>query len=187
VFTAATASAAFPFVFAPVQVDARGPCVDGGIVNNTPIKEAIDANPEVDVVYVIAADPANMEIPPAGAAKLGGIHLGLRLAEMLIDERLVRDLAEAKAVNGWLDVLDRLQRENKIDAATRGEIIKGLYPRRRPDTFRKVAIIEIRPEKALEGTAFSAFFKAALRRSYIEDGWSAAERACADRDRRGVS
>jgi len=35
---AATASAGLPIVFAPVTVDGLGPCIDGGTVNNTPMK-----------------------------------------------------------------------------------------------------------------------------------------------------
>jgi predicted acylesterase/phospholipase RssA len=61
IFQAAAASAAFPFAFEPVALQDVGPCVDGGVVNNTPIGEAIDQDPEIDIVYVIAADPAHTD------------------------------------------------------------------------------------------------------------------------------
>src|SRR5215468_7216957 len=57
VFDAATASSAFPLLFAPVEVADIGPCIDGGAVNNTPIKWALETpmGPLVDAVVVIAS------------------------------------------------------------------------------------------------------------------------------------
>ena len=74
-FQAAAASAAFPFAFEPVTLQEVGPCVDGGIVNNTPIGEAIDQDPEAGIVYVISADPADMLLKQSDAAALGGLDL----------------------------------------------------------------------------------------------------------------
>src|SRR5205823_4073602 len=49
VFTAATASAAFPGIFTPVDVPGLGPCVDGGLVDGTPLREARAFNLETKV------------------------------------------------------------------------------------------------------------------------------------------
>jgi NTE family protein len=178
IFEAATASAALPFVFAPVDVRGVGPCVDGGVVNNTAIKEAIDEDLEIGSVYVIVAHPPGMRIPVPEAAGLGGVSLGMRLVEMLIEERLVRDIREAQAVNAWLDALDGLERTSRIDAATRDEIIGALYPGRDARSLRKLDIVEIRPAQALEGSSFSGFFSAGTRRAYVDEGFEAARRAC---------
>jgi predicted acylesterase/phospholipase RssA len=174
IFAAAAASAAFPFAFEPVTLDGLGPCVDGGMVNNTPISEAIDQDPEIDAVYVIAADPADLKMSAEQASKLGGLGLVGRLAEMLIDERLTRDLAEARLVNDWLATLARLEASGELTRAARDEVIRGLYPIRDPRAFRHVHIVEIRPGRALEGNAFEAFFRPGLRRDYVEAGREAA-------------
>src|SRR5436190_1517846 len=50
--TAVTASAAFPLLFSPVDVDPVGPCVDGGAVNNAPVSYGLDS-PEVTRVIVV--------------------------------------------------------------------------------------------------------------------------------------
>ena len=175
VFEAAAASAAFPFAFGPVTLADVGPCVDGGVVNNTPIGEAIDQDPGIDVVYVVAAEPADMCLGPRRAAALGGSDLLLRLVEMLIDERLTRDLAEARAVNGWVATLARLEASGALAPGARDEVIRGLYPRRDPRAFRQVDVVEIRPREPLEGSSFAAFFRPGLRRRYLEAGRAAAQ------------
>ena len=177
IFQAAAASAAFPFAFGPVTLADVGPCVDGGIVNNTPIGEAIDQDPRIDVVYVIAGDPPNMSITAKAAAALGGTDLVLRLVEMLIDERLTRDLAEARAVNAWVDALTRLEAKGDLASGVRDEVVRGLYPKRNPRAFRRVDLVEIRPGEPLEGNSFEAFFRPGLRHRYVEAGRAAAAAA----------
>jgi len=177
VFHAAAASAAFPFAFEPVAVHGVGPCVDGGVVNNTPIGEAIDQDPEIDVVYVISADPAGMLLKQKDAWKLGGFDLVARLVEMLIDERLTRDLAEARAVNAWVGTLKRLVATGGLTPAARDEVVHGLYPNREPAAFRHIEIVEIRPEQQLKGNPFKGFFCGDLRRDYVEQGRAAARAA----------
>ncbi len=185
-FQAAVASAAFPYAFKPVVLERLGPCIDGGVVNNTPIKEAIERDPDVATVYVIAADPEDVSIPEARAADLGGLGLLTRLIEMLINERLVRDLSEARAVNAWLGTLDRLVARRELTPAARAEVVEGLYGRD-AGTFRRLALVEIRPERPLEGGSFSGFFRPDLRRAYLRAGWAAAEKACAARAKTGAT
>ncbi len=175
-FRAAAASAAFPYAFEAVDLDGLGPCIDGGVVNNTPIKHAIDAFPDVGRVYVIVADPPDMHVDPARAARLGGLSLGLRIIEMLIDQRLVRDLAEARAVNAWLEKLDDLERRAEMTVVARREIVRALYDRD-PAAVRRLELVEIRPEKELPGNPFSGFISRQLRVAYLEAGRRAAESA----------
>ncbi len=177
---AAVASASFPFAFKPVEVDGLGPCVDGGVVNNTPIGEAIERDPGIATVYVVAAEPADVSLPNPRAARLHGVHLGARIVEMVVNERLVRDLAEARAVNAWLDTLDRLEASGELSPAARRDVIEGLYHRDAAD-FRRLEIVEIRPKTPLEGSAFDGFFRPALRRAYLRAGWAAARESCGAR------
>src|SRR5262249_11302790 len=94
VFTAAVASAALPLVFAPVEIDGVGPCVDGGAVNNTPMKWALDGpiGDAIDAVVVVSTAVEQRTAAPdlAGLSLLAG-----HLANMLVEERLYRDLREA--------------------------------------------------------------------------------------------
>lgn len=180
IFQAAVASAAFPYAFKPVALEGLGPCVDGGIVNNTPIKEAIDGQADVGTVYVIVADAADAAMTAERAGDLHGVGLLTRLVEMLISERLVRDLAEASAVNRWLRTLDDLVRRRELTVAARANVIEGLYGRD-AKTFRPLELVEIRPASPLEGGSFSGFFRADLRRAYLRSGWEAAHRACSAR------
>ncbi len=178
VFRAAAASAAFPFAFEPVDVDGLGPCVDGGLVNNTPVGEAIAAHEEIGTVYVIVAEPADLSIPAERAARLGGVPLGMRLVELVVNERLVRDLAEARGVNRWIEVLDRLEAAGELGRAARRRIVEGLFPDRDAASFRRIELVEIRPGRPLEGGAFGGFFRRELRRAWLRAGWEAARAAC---------
>lgn len=175
---AAVASAAFPFAFAPVDLDGLGPCVDGGLVNNTPVGDAVAAHEDVGTVYVIVAEPADLSLSPADATRLGGLPLGVRLVDLVVNERLVRDLAEARAVNRWLDVLDRLEASGELGRGARRRIVEGMFPGRDAGSYRQLALVEIRPPRALEGGAFAGFVSRRLRCTWLRAGWEAARAAC---------
>ncbi len=181
-FQAAVASAAFPYAFKPVALEGLGPCVDGGVVNNTPVKNAIERHPDVKAVYVVIADPADVSLTDAAAEDLGALRLLARLVDMLIHERLVRDIAEARAVNRWLATLDGLVARRTLTPPARAEIIEALYGGDAA-TFRQLEVVEIRPERPLEGGSFSGFFRPDLRRAYLKAGWEAARTACSARRR----
>jgi hypothetical protein len=166
VFIAAVASAAFPLVFAPVEIDGIGLCVDGGAVNNTPMKWALDGplGAEIDAVVVVSTSVEQRTAAPdvSGLGSLAG-----HLAGMLIEERLYRDLREAAQINAGLTALDRMVLDGKLTPALLREIkqVLGLADRRAVD------IILIRPETELPGNAFAGFFDAGLRCAYLDIGY----------------
>jgi NTE family protein len=165
VFEAATASAAFPIVFAPVEVAGVGPCVDGGTVNNTPMKWALDGpiGAEVDAIVVVATSVEQRAEPP----ELGGVGLVGHLADMLIEERLYRDLREAEQVNDALRELDALVEQGVLDGAQLVRVKRALgWARRRP-----VPVIQIRPSAALAGNAFAGFFHQDIRSEHLDAGF----------------
>jgi NTE family protein len=96
---AALASAALPILFEPVELPDVGPSIDGGIVNNTPISHAIDAG--IDRVIVITGNPLEAENRRA----FRFLDLVGQAADIAVNERLFRDLLQARKVN---DKLDRL-------------------------------------------------------------------------------
>jgi NTE family protein len=166
VFTAAVASAALPLVFSPVEIDGLGPCVDGGAVNNTPMKWALDGplGAQIDAVVVVSTSVEHRTATPdvSGLGPLAG-----HLVDMLIEERLYRDLRETAETNAGLTALDQMVASGKLTPALLGEIkqVLGLADRRAID------IVCIRPTNQLRGNAFAGFFDAGLRREYLEVGY----------------
>lgn len=157
----ALASAAFPVLFAPVTVPGVGPCIDGGAVNNTPIGLALD---ESSVSRVVVVSPEPLRITPP--EPLAGLNLLGHIAEILINERIFRDLHTAESVNGYLEKLDALGAEGV--SADVIERVKGVLG------WRPLEIVQIRPEKTLPGNAFEAFGSHELRQEYVDAGRAAA-------------
>lgn len=165
VFRAACASSAFPVAFQPVDIPIQGksvPCFDGGLVDNAPVKLAVD-DPFVSRVFVVVPYPPVYQPPP----RLQGGALLIHLAEIVIQERLYRDLREAHATNEALGRLEALVPDPRARAA----ILDALGWRGR----RRIEIVEIRPNETLPGGAFDGLFRPSLRETYIEAGAEAAE------------
>jgi NTE family protein len=165
VFAAATASSAFPFLFEPVELDDIGPCVDGGAVNNTPVKWALEGTlgASLDAIVVVST---MVELRTAPPAELHGLAYAGHLATMLIGERLYRDLHEAEQVNTQLASLLALVDSGVIDEAQLASVLAALdWSGRRP-----VKVVQIRPQAELPGSSFSGFVEPALRREYVAAG-----------------
>ena len=158
---AAVASAAFPGLFAPVAVPGVGPCVDGGAVNNTPVGLALEDS-SVSRVVVVSPEPSCITPPEP----LSGLNLLGHIAEILINERIFRDLHTAESVNGYLARLDALSAAGVPPDVI--ERVKGVFG------WRPLEIVPIRPERALTGNAFEAFGSHDLRLEYIDAGRNAA-------------
>jgi predicted acylesterase/phospholipase RssA len=177
------ASAAIPLLFAPVVLRETGATWDGGIVNNTPLGWALKADPEIDHLVVVTPEPlvdtpaavtrANGQPLPelASDAHYGRFAIG-RLVNIVIEERLNRDLHEARSFN---DDIQRL-----VDLGVSAETLRSKLQ------WRRLEIIEARPAKPLEGGFLSGFFSPERRARYIELGRDAAKLAlasyCARRD-----
>jgi NTE family protein len=157
VITAACASASFPFVFAPTEVPGLGRCIDGGAVNNTPIGWAIDdaLGRTLDAVLVIAPVVEHL-VTPRG--ELHGAELLGHLIDMLINERLYRDLREGEQRNAALRALAALPAQSAILDALGWT---GARP---------IDLIQIRPLEPLPGSAFSAFRDRDQRAAYLDAG-----------------
>ncbi len=170
VFVAAAASAALPGGYAPVSMELGGRtvrCLDGGIVDDAPLGHAVQGAPEIARVLVLAPYPRVRTEP----AELHGLALASHVFDMLIEERLVRDLRRTAHVNRVLTQLPTLV----ADAHERAALVEALgWTGRRP-----VQIVEIRPDASLPGNAFSGFTSLELRRQYVQAGIEAARRALA--------
>lgn len=161
-FETALGSAAFPGMFAPVDVRGIGLCIDGGAVNNTPIRRAL-GDGTVERVIVVTAQPL---LVPAQGQGLSGLDLVSHFAQILVNERLYRDLRDAESVNHHLAELDALTM-----AGVSPEVIakvKAIFG------WKPLELVQIRPPDALPGSAFRAFSNESLRREYILAGREAA-------------
>jgi NTE family protein len=156
------ASCAFPILFAPVKVPGIGPCIDGGAVNNSPIGIAMEAGAE----RVILIAPTAAALSPHGAAT--GIDLVSQLAEILIGERLYRDVRQTAATNHVLTELDQMVASGQL-TETQRTAVKEL-----PGWKRRVELISIRPTTPLRGNVFSGLVDAKLRAEYVAAGRAAA-------------
>lgn len=152
---AATASATFPGLFIPEVVDGV-PCVDGGAVNNAPISYAIEDH---SIERVIVVSPQPPQPPPP--TTLGGFDLLGHLVDILINERLHRDLQLAHRINHRLDQLEIEMMD--LPEAKRQAILRALG-------WRRLEVIEIRPLQALPGNALTGFWDKDARNSYHEAG-----------------
>ncbi len=93
VFRATTASAAFPLLFAPVDLPGLGPCVDGGMVNNAPIRLAQleGLGPALNTILVVSPLPV---FEPRDHMYQGR-RLASHVIDMLFAERLHHDVRQA--------------------------------------------------------------------------------------------
>lgn len=180
VFEAAVATCAFPGVFAPAMVATNdvGPCFDGGVVNNNPVDSALDNGDDttIDTVIVIEPTPAYL---PGPRPPLRGPKLISQLVDMLINERLYRDLRKAKAINASLVRLEQLAQKKGWSAADLEDIKAEIGWGGR----RVINVIQIRPTAPLVGDAFSGFFEPSDIEQYIKAG---TQRANEELDRVGI-
>lgn len=162
IFEATTAACAFPGLFSPVEIEGLGPCADGGAVNNAPIKYAL-SDAVVDDIIIVVPFPAVMSQPES----LQGLKLINHMVEILINERLYRDLKEAEVVNNEVRKLDKLVTSGIIDAAqlTAVKELLGIRP---------VQITQVRPSEPFKNSAFSGFFSKTDRTQLVEAGRKAA-------------
>lgn len=161
---AALASSAFPLLFTPVTLPDAGPSIDGGAVNNTPISWALSAGAER--VIVVTGNPLQSRPEP----ELRGAELIGKEIDITINERLFRDLRQARRVNQKLDALTQVLSELSLDDQARARVLGTLG-------WKPLEIVEVRPPESLRGSAFSGLSDAALRDEYIRIGREAARRA----------
>ncbi len=165
VFHATTAACAFPGVYAPVNIEGLGPCVDGGSVNNAPIAYGLSEG-DVNRIIMPVPFPALMDTSMA----LEGLSLANHMIEILINERLYRDLKEAEVINGDVARLEKMV-ESGILSSSQAKAVRDAL------RIHTVQIMEIRPEVPTPGSSFSGFFSKNERLQLIEAGRRAARAA----------
>lgn len=170
VFLTVAASAALPGAYAPVSIELDGRTVrglDGGLVDDTPLGHALKGAPSIARAFVIVPYPRVRTEPPV----LHGLGLGSHVLDVVLQERLVRDLRRVAYINRVLAQLPSLV----TDAAQRAALLEALGW----SGMRPVQVVEIRPDKDLPGNSFSGLASLELRQQYVQAGVDAARRALA--------
>jgi predicted acylesterase/phospholipase RssA len=145
-------SSTIPGVFPPARYGDQGQFWDGGVVNNTPIGNALKKDQSIDHIIVVTNDSTRVD--PADK-EYGRLALP-RLLEMIIEERLSRDLYEARSFNDELKALRRAGFDlGAIQATVKWKLLQFL---------------EIRPRRDVEGDLVSGFFSSSEREHSIELG-----------------
>jgi len=136
ILEAIRASVSIPVLFEPVKICGKR-CVDGGVINVTPLKMAFRALAEFDrptrsrdTIYVILASPPALE---RTKDLNSGISIAKRTLSMLVNEVYRTDLTHALAIN------EVIGREEVLRRIT-GEEIDSLFP-----DYRYANVVLIRP------------------------------------------
>ena len=161
----ALASATIPGLFSPTELPEVGPCYDGGLSNNAPIRYALEGGSAVDTVYVVVAHPAG-PLTEDDSEPLHGVALASRLVELLINERFYRDLREASQRNASVLALENLVTAGQLSAGGLASVRRALGW----EDVRPIRVVTIRPQATLQGDALAGFLDADLRAAYIEEG-----------------
>lgn len=145
-------SSTIPGVFPPASYADQGQFWDGGVVNNTPIGNALKKDRSIDHIIVVTGDSTRVD----PADKEYGPFALPRLLEIVIEERLSRDLYEARSFNDELKALHRAGFDlDKLHATVKWKLLQFL---------------EIRPSRDVEGDLVSGFFSRREREHSIEVG-----------------
>jgi predicted acylesterase/phospholipase RssA len=171
VYAAVAASAALPFLYAPVSLRLGGRAIqglDGGLVNDAPLGLGLSGAHDISRVFVVVPFPRVQ----SERADLHGRALASHIFDMLVQERLFRDLDAVARANRLLEQLPTLIRDPAQLAAVQASL--G-WAGRRP-----VRVVEIRPPAALPGDTFSGFWSRELREEYVREGVAAAEGVVAE-------
>lgn len=148
------ASTSIPVYFKPVDADGER-FVDGGVRNVTPLNTAFDALAELeaaqpggddpDTIYVILASPLAVSQVDSDKELNGGIGIGKRSLELLVNEVYANDLQLALTVNEAVRYYDRLK--------TDGVTLPEGFPF---EGCRYVNLVVVQPERLyLDGLEFN--------------------------------
>jgi len=156
------ASAAVPFSFPPVELGGKHH-VDGGVLDNSPLGTAFEAEPPPEEIYVVYASPSKLDTEEFHATSLSfkpnaQTYL-VRSIEILLNEIDLNDVAGARQLNilkkHWEKIKHLLPKDN--------ESVKEINTVL--DLIRYAPIIECRPERLIikDGLNFSP---AQIRENY---------------------
>lgn len=150
--SAIMASTAIPGVFPPVRVE-DALCVDGGVVQNTPLKPAIAMGAtEFHVVYL---NPNPRMIPLQGEPNT--LDTLMRVYFLMLAAKLEEDISTAQWINEGIAVLERYAASGEMNASGAAKVTRvASQILSEADGYRKLTIHRYIPHKSIGGR-FSFF------------------------------
>lgn len=131
------ASSAIPGVFPPVLVGGEL-CVDGGVVQNTPLKPAIQLGAtELHVIYL---NPDPRVIPLQGQPST--IDTLIRMYFVMLGARMEEDIKTAQWINDGLNVVERYTDSSRFDDSAPAKLarVASQILAKPHGTYRKLAV-----------------------------------------------
>ncbi len=172
------ASSSFPFVFPPIPIeDADGTeslYGDGGLMDCAPIGRAISLDPEIDTVLV-SLGPTILDEADKLEASLPKL-LG-RVFTILAGRYIIGNFRKVQQVNRKIErlgqFLDKDKRGRVMRTKRNDDLVQaaGFMNLEQFLARRVVKLVPIFPVPALQGDVFEGFFKPALMRAYISQGY----------------
>jgi predicted acylesterase/phospholipase RssA len=147
-YRAIMASTAVPGIFPPVEVG-KDVCVDGGLVQNTPLKPAIQLGAtDIHVVYL---NPNPQLIPLQGQPST--IDTLLRVYFMMVAGNVTEDIKTVQWINAGLTAAEHFRTDGRLTASEAANLMGAAY--RTLETsdgnFRKISVHCYFPQRVLGG------------------------------------
>lgn len=173
------ASCSVPFVFPPQRLqltdhDKPGIYTDGGLLESSPIDQAIAMNPAIDTIYLVMA--ATVVGEPAREPD-GFLQILSRIFSMMAGRFMIQNYRRVNQINDQIirlrTVLDR-DRHGQIARNERNQLVCQAAGFRSLEDFlskRVINLIPISPDQPLRGGIFSGFSHIELRAEYIQQGY----------------
>lgn len=165
------ASTAIPGLFPPVNVGGE-PYVDGGVVLNTPLGNAIDAG--ATDIHVISLDPDMRPLPRHHIENT--VDTFGRVYTAMLTAKITEDIESARWINEGIDVLERVHAAEEVDDAAMRRFVRvaGVIHRRLSDSGKlpsKVTIHHYYPSRPLGDMLGMLNFERAAIDSMIDLGY----------------
>jgi predicted acylesterase/phospholipase RssA len=145
-FLAILASTAIPGVFPPIAIESDR-CVDGGVVQNTPLKPAIEMGArELHVIYL---NPDPRLVPLQGQPST--IDTMMRVYFMMLAAKMVEDIETARWINDGLKVMERFSTDGEIGPPEVTKLVRvaSRLLVKGNGHYKKVIVHRYSPQKAL--------------------------------------
>lgn len=162
------ASTAIPGIFPPVKIG-DDTYVDGGVVSNTPLKCAIDA--EATVLHVVYLDPDVSSLPIRRLQN--SLDTLSKLFTVMFATISNEDIDHAREINMGLDFVDRISRgETLANSELRGLIrfLGWIEQIKKDGPYKRLTIHRYRPPRELAGALGMLNFNQKTIVNSIEQG-----------------
>jgi NTE family protein len=171
-WAAIRASAAIPGLFPPVTLwDQK--FIDGGVVQNTPIRPAIEEG--ATEIHVISLNPNMAELPESHLENT--IDTFNRVYTAMLAANVAEDVDSARWVNDGLEVLERIEAGEELNTDTMARFVRVagvIYGKLRGEGKlpRALTIHRYYPDKCLGDTFGMLNFHRLAIDAMIEEGYS---------------